>query len=593
MAIVNIPHLSQNTAPHFPDRYAQAFTMSAISETYFGYIDTTQDALLIFEACQRGLLPKLNRRLQEKERGIVRSGSVFVFDERESGIKRWTDGRVWSPSRILGNFLIYRELDRRGPSGRRELLSSPERSTAFPNDPETRAEREKERSLVGSLTNSYRFKRNGLIKKTLSLVVNGVSQHLISYYAIEEVKMGRLRRPSSVPELASLEISPVLLLKQNFRVPPLVDSPAGPEGAAGAGMSGAPGLDLHTYHGASGGLGGADYSLYPSMSPPAGQREHVGSARWMPAEPPSGFLPAAGGYGSASGVPDPHASPPSDLLEPPPHPTPPGSGALRSRPFDPAAYAPFPQSLSAAPRQQPFYPSQPIPIVSEAQSLSAEGGLRFVSPQQSSAFSSYVPQSYMTALPSQLGYGAASHPSTPRQPPPMQAQPRASAAPSVGGYSQPQPSPSYSTSPGTGFSPVGAGYQPHGSPLVGAAQLYSAWPEYPASSASSHPSPASVPSSRPASHYSAQPPQRQLQPSPGLSHGNPASYPSPAPPVQYDTRPAPAHLYPSHLGSQHPGQQQQQQQQPAQGEQQAQGMYAYNSGQILPMYSSSYPEGSS
>lgn len=44
---------------------------------------------------------------------MIRPGSVYVFDELESGIKRWTDGKVWSPSRILGNFLVYRELERK------------------------------------------------------------------------------------------------------------------------------------------------------------------------------------------------------------------------------------------------------------------------------------------------------------------------------------------------------------------------------------------------------------------------------------------------------------------------------------------------
>lgn len=31
---------------------------------------------------------------------------MFVFDEKESGIRRWTDGLLWSPSRILWNFLV-------------------------------------------------------------------------------------------------------------------------------------------------------------------------------------------------------------------------------------------------------------------------------------------------------------------------------------------------------------------------------------------------------------------------------------------------------------------------------------------------------
>lgn len=71
-----------------------------------GWIETTGDALLILEAARRGLIPRVTRRLVDSERKMITSGSVFVFDEDESGIKRWTDGFVWSPSRILGNFLV-------------------------------------------------------------------------------------------------------------------------------------------------------------------------------------------------------------------------------------------------------------------------------------------------------------------------------------------------------------------------------------------------------------------------------------------------------------------------------------------------------
>ncbi|KAF9365133.1 hypothetical protein BGX34_011262 [Mortierella sp. NVP85] len=195
----------------------------SIVETFHGYIETTQDTLLIFEACRRGLLPRICRRLQEKERRIVQSGTVFVFDERESGIKRWTDGLVWSPSRILGNFLVYRELDKRN-SGKKDAspIDRASRSSSS-SDVESAIEKNKERALVGSLTNSYRFKKNGLVKKTMSIVVNGVSQHLISYYSKDDVLAGKLRTPSSVPELASLEISPEFLMKQNFRIPPTVE----------------------------------------------------------------------------------------------------------------------------------------------------------------------------------------------------------------------------------------------------------------------------------------------------------------------------------------------------------------------------------
>lgn len=157
------------------------------------------------------------------------------------GIKRWTDGRVWSPSRILGNFLIYRELDKKATGEKKMSISSASSNNAamlmannnnnlgdtrrsFSVDSTTSSvDRNKERQLVGSLSDSYRFKEDGLIKKTMSIIVNGVVQHLISYYDPNEVLQEKLRAPSSVPELASLEISPELLVKQNFRIPPLVE----------------------------------------------------------------------------------------------------------------------------------------------------------------------------------------------------------------------------------------------------------------------------------------------------------------------------------------------------------------------------------
>ena len=64
--------------------------------------------------------------------------------------------------------------------------------------------------------------------KTFSLTIAGVSQHLISYYRVEDVENGRLRPPSSLPELATLEISPEYLDKTHFRQPPRVEY--GPDG---------------------------------------------------------------------------------------------------------------------------------------------------------------------------------------------------------------------------------------------------------------------------------------------------------------------------------------------------------------------------
>ncbi|KAK1231929.1 Global transcription regulator sge1 [Marasmius sp. AFHP31] len=203
-----------------------------------GWIETTGDALLILEAARRGLIPRVTRRLVDSERKMITSGSVFVFDEDESGIKRWTDGFYWSPSRILGNFLLYRETDKkttgRGRGGGSDNNFEDEGNTlSRPRDGTIGSDRQRERNLVGSLTNNPKFKTDGLMKKaracaTFSLTIGGVAQHLISYYRVEDVENGRLRSPSSLPELASLAISPEYLDKTHFRNPPKVE--IGPDG---------------------------------------------------------------------------------------------------------------------------------------------------------------------------------------------------------------------------------------------------------------------------------------------------------------------------------------------------------------------------
>ncbi|KDQ17404.1 hypothetical protein BOTBODRAFT_105739 [Botryobasidium botryosum FD-172 SS1] len=200
---------------------------------FCGWINTTEDALLILEAASRGLIPRVTRRLVDRERRMITSGSVFVFDENESGIKRWTDGLLWSPSRILGNFLLYRETDKRGPTNGSSQYSTDQQpsrsephSLSRPKGEQGAAsgmDRNRERILLGSLTNNYKFKPDGMMKKTFSLTIRGTTHHLISYYKIDDVESGRLRTPSSLPELASLDISPDYLDKTHFRVPPRIE----------------------------------------------------------------------------------------------------------------------------------------------------------------------------------------------------------------------------------------------------------------------------------------------------------------------------------------------------------------------------------
>ncbi|KAG0171121.1 hypothetical protein DFQ28_001568 [Apophysomyces sp. BC1034] len=152
-------------------------------ETYIGHIKTPQDALLILEACRRGHLRRIDRRLSVKERVRIQSGSVFVFDEREAGMRRWTDGRTWSPSRVLGSFLTYRELETKRP--RRFPLHCT-------------------------------YKPNGLIKQSFSIcTATNQKVHLLAYYTKADALSNRLRRPSADPALSSLVIPKGLYPKLN------------------------------------------------------------------------------------------------------------------------------------------------------------------------------------------------------------------------------------------------------------------------------------------------------------------------------------------------------------------------------------------
>lgn len=80
-------------------------------ETYFGNVNTLADGLLILEGVRLGILPKVKRRMSSLERQFIKPNSVFVWCENDCDIKRWTDGKNWTPSKTLGPFLVYQELD--------------------------------------------------------------------------------------------------------------------------------------------------------------------------------------------------------------------------------------------------------------------------------------------------------------------------------------------------------------------------------------------------------------------------------------------------------------------------------------------------
>ncbi|KAJ7132509.1 Gti1/Pac2 family-domain-containing protein [Mycena epipterygia] len=175
---------------------------------FYGAVETTMNALRLIHAARQGVIPRITRRLNDAERRtMIKSGAVFVFSVEESGIKRWTDGLLWSPSRIVGNFLIYREINERTNSrGSNKKL--------YPTNEPSRAMSANEHEI---------FKPNGLIKKTITVTIEGSDFHLISYYTSSDQHSGKLQRPSSSADIMNLAMDPRLFRSTNFRVPPKVE----------------------------------------------------------------------------------------------------------------------------------------------------------------------------------------------------------------------------------------------------------------------------------------------------------------------------------------------------------------------------------
>eukprot|EP00833_Pecoramyces_ruminatium_P007324 jgi/Orpsp1_1/1181356/evm.model.c7180000076932.2 len=101
--------------------------------------------------------------MKKKEKNL-RSGSCYIFSESESGIKRWTDGRLWSPSRILG------KLKKKFQKKIKNLKSTDKLFEGVPS----------KLTAKGS-KGAYVFKEKGLLKKTISAIMNNQQHHLVCY----------------------------------------------------------------------------------------------------------------------------------------------------------------------------------------------------------------------------------------------------------------------------------------------------------------------------------------------------------------------------------------------------------------------------
>ncbi|KAJ2779645.1 Global transcription regulator sge1, partial [Coemansia javaensis] len=189
-------------------------------------ISNTRDALMVFEACRQGVLPRVVRRLNDSEKQQICAGTVVVFDEKEAKMKRWTDGRLWTPSRIMNNFLVYRELDRKIPPNQEGMAEINRWVSSSPRATHPAGAHSSNKGV-------FLHKAHGLLKTTISLSVpdddgdfmrqadwrpmHVHQQHLISYFRPETT--AQLPTPDDMEELQGLRLPLPILRIQRFRRP--------------------------------------------------------------------------------------------------------------------------------------------------------------------------------------------------------------------------------------------------------------------------------------------------------------------------------------------------------------------------------------
>jgi len=322
-------------------------------------------------------------------------------------MRRWTDGKSWSASRVSGSFLTYREME--GKRGGNNFV------TPVSNQPQSKGNKTPDsgRNSIDDPMDGeegpdgYRYKPDGLMKQSFSLTTSqGQHLHLISYFSRSTPTAMGLRQPSNDHNLQSIQIPkgmyPESTVADASNTPAVTRSP----------MPGAPNYVM---------TAGGPF------------------ARASPAPPP-GYLP---GF-----IPHPGYMYPISPMHTPPGPF--------HYPYAHAMHYYHPAAFSAPP---PPPPQHHLPVNSAPPSSYDQRPLRGSmpaprSPQRTTQLTTHESMSYGQDKPQIPTTNASAYPITPgsERPPPVQIDPRLTdnaaqpAAPVTNGHSQAYPHP-YSQPP--------------------------------------------------------------------------------------------------------------------------------------------------
>lgn len=134
----------------------------AIQPTLIGYIYTSNDVLLLIEACRSGTLNYIPRFPEQNEvQALVSSGNIFVYADFLTGREHWNDGMSWT--------------------------------------------------LLGLENGIIQYEHNGpdaLIKRSETLLCRQIRHHFVFYYRMNDIVNGALRRVSEIVFIPSKEYTP-------------------------------------------------------------------------------------------------------------------------------------------------------------------------------------------------------------------------------------------------------------------------------------------------------------------------------------------------------------------------------------------------
>ncbi|ORY30101.1 hypothetical protein BCR33DRAFT_772272 [Rhizoclosmatium globosum] len=179
-------------------------------ETYNGFIDDPLDAMILIESIVLRKLKPYSGHKGESGSIRVRNGSVIVIPE-DSPLKRWRDGILWSLSRTLGHFLLYKQIESADTKSTEDTDANDPVNIQSTGDAVAREAMKRSSSKDGAdpiftsktLKRGTQLTKNGFTKRTISLKASdGLKYRVISYY--KSNKTADLERPTEDNTLKTL-----------------------------------------------------------------------------------------------------------------------------------------------------------------------------------------------------------------------------------------------------------------------------------------------------------------------------------------------------------------------------------------------------